>query len=490
MDGRASEVGGWLVGGWYREGTGGSATHSWNNLETILEQSWNNLGTTPRNKIVFLKEIGTRVQGEHVHAQKDTASGGRLSRTMGLNDLLSHIPSTQTWASPQHDPLVPTHEHDGQARHRDSLPLQCVTRQQPPLHRTRGQLWGAAQAARRGMPLENVNDRSQRHKDIHIASALLSRWTDFSTFTTFMASAQGGHCIAYADVWKGGNNAIHKALQTRESEKGLPHLSGPKLPRPGGSWNERNFFTRFYQGVLGPADGSCHSHWPPGGNRRSNLSACAAEGVRARGGPLYSYCDGSRRVFTFVREPMSHFISGWAEYTSRNSAWHNASSKSVRPVTEEETERFVEELVDSRRGGTNSPTHPFYHMAPMSGIRMQRFGMPQYVGRLEHAAEDWKAIFAGTPFEGSMLRADASPHTNSGDAQGARLQMRTVLKRRHDLRRAVCVLIEADYDWFECLGYNRSKCWSGEAVDEAVPLCQTSETCSAWLAKHSMRISA
>jgi hypothetical protein len=112
----------------------------------------------------------------------------------------------------------------------------------------------------------------------------------------------------------------------------------------------------------------------------------------------------------------------------------------------------------------------------------------RYIGRLEHSEEDWRAIFAGTPYAETALLADASPHTNSGDAQGARLQMRRVLARRADLRRAVCVLIEADYDWFECLGYNRTRCWSGEAVEEAVPLCQRSESCSAWLATHTMRI--
>ena len=123
------------------------------------------------------------------------------------------------------------------------------------------------------------------------------------------------------------------------------------------------------------------------------MSACAAARVPVlqgmRGyyeGKLDSYCDGSRRVFAFIREPLSHFISGWAEYTSRSAAWKDAHSNAVRSVTEHETEAFLEALVAGRTRGTDSKTHPLYHMAPMSGIRMQRFGMPQYAPILDALA--------------------------------------------------------------------------------------------------------
>ena len=38
-----------------------------------------------------------------------------------------------------------------------------------------------------------------------VHNALLARWTQFSTITTFLHSEHGGHCVAYSDVWKGGN---------------------------------------------------------------------------------------------------------------------------------------------------------------------------------------------------------------------------------------------------------------------------------------------
>ena len=95
---------------------------------------------------------------------------GPLGSLMGLSAILSFVPSTHADSSlhAQRDLA-----HGGQALHHQALQLQCVGRQPPLRQRSKSQLWGAAQAARKGMPLVEVS--RQLHKDFRTTSALLNR---------------------------------------------------------------------------------------------------------------------------------------------------------------------------------------------------------------------------------------------------------------------------------------------------------------------------
>ena len=96
----------------------------------------------------------------------------------------------------------------------DASHLQCVHAQSPRRYRPQSELWATAHAAASGILVS-----TEQEEGFRVASPLLSLWSNFSTITTLMVSSAGGHCIAYSDVWKGGNRAIHETLQTRESEK-------------------------------------------------------------------------------------------------------------------------------------------------------------------------------------------------------------------------------------------------------------------------------
>jgi hypothetical protein len=233
----------------------------------------------------------------------------------------------------------------------------------------------------------------------------------------------------------------------------------------------------------GSIDPSCASDWPV------NRTACVSIGntsAAAKHAPdAATRCNSSRRAFTFVREPLGHFIAGWAEYTARNSGW-KLPVGGHRNVTEEDAVVFLEGLIYQGHVPSKfSATHPLLHMAPMAGVRGQLFGWPEFVGRLESADEDFAAIFDGTPLAEKRLDPSSRVHQlSSSDAQGARRTMRQVLKRRPDLRHGLCTLIGPDYDWLECLGYERRRCWSGEAVDEAAQsMCTHSSACAARLEK-------
>ena len=238
-----------------------------------------------------------------------------------------------------------------------------------------------------------------------------------------------------------------------------------------------------------PSDTSCASVWTAdnASAEPSNRTACMARSMVMGMGPkgkrpiyLSTRCNGTRRVFTFVREPLGHFVAGWAEYTARSAKYQGADGK-PRNVTEVDAELFLQSLIfDGSISAVWSSHHSLLHMAPMAGVGRQRFGWPEFVGRLEHADDDWAAIFGGTQLAQTKLDSSLRVHQmSSSDGAGARQSMRNLLQRRADLRRGVCTLIGADYDWLECLGYKRSRCWSGEALGEAAQsMCKRNPSCA------------
>ena len=108
--------------------------------------------------------------------------------------------------------------------------------------------------------------------------------------------------------------------------------------------------------------------------------------------------------------------------------------------------------------------------------------VPQLVGRLEASQQDWEAIMlrSGIPsLRHSVLLANTScatddrecrervatkQHASSADPQGAAASMRGVLADEAPLRRGLCTLLSADYEWLRCLGYRREACLDGSAL--------------------------
>jgi len=95
-----------------------------------------------------------------------------------------------------------------------------------------------------------------------------------------------------------------------------------------------------------------------------------------------------------------------------------------------------------------------------------------FVGRLEHAADDWAAAMRGTGIawlrdvplvEHSSNNASAGfdvSHASSADPQGARRTMQELLAARPALRARLCDVLYVDY---VVLGYDPAACYGFSA---------------------------
>jgi len=180
--------------------------------------------------------------------------------------------------------------------------------------------------------------------------------------------------------------------------------------------------------------------------------------------------------FTFVREPLSHFLSGYGEYMyreyvgSNKEIAHTGLFDELRSMVKpkDEPHRFVVELVTGLdeaylfANGVNEK-----HMSLMSMSPHVHGESPiEYVGHLSHADEDWSELFemgniTGTALEGMRLNPELGHHKSSWDQMGVRAEMRDLLLLNSTLRRAICYLIERDY---LCFGYDFEACLNGSAL--------------------------
>jgi len=163
-----------------------------------------------------------------------------------------------------------------------------------------------------------------------------------------------------------------------------------------------------------------------------------------------SFCSASTTTFTFVREPLQHFISGYAEFCYRT------YTSKVEP------EQTFKILTTVLRGETALLGGAVQHMYLMSGILANGWRLDQ-IGRLESFESDWAQIMKSSNI--APLSSVAAPrslvHASSTDLQGARLSLRRLLWVRADLRLALCEMLRPDYVEF---GYDFARCRSGQAI--------------------------
>lgn len=190
--------------------------------------------------------------------------------------------------------------------------------------------------------------------------------------------------------------------------------------------------------------------------------------------------------FTFVREPLTHYISGYAEFMYR---MYYFSGEGIDKL--ELTPEYIAEIRKSVKRqhqphnfltnqllGSKWEEYSFYdlHMSLMSGILSSmndpRQAQPKlnYVGHLSQADSDWQSLMrksgmARTPFREATLSMAYGMHKlTSLDITGARAELKHILQTNHSLRRGLCRLLERDYI---CFGYNISSCLNGSAIAPA-----------------------
>ena len=153
-------------------------------------------------------------------------------------------------------------------------------------------------------------------------------------------------------------------------------------------------------------------------------------------------------AFTFVREPLSHFIAGFSETCSRGPCWRASRGGEVMVA---DAELVLQQLFKGRKRGINAA-----HMSLMGGVA--RAYALSFVGRLENATADWERLqqVASVSLQALNVHFRKQRHKTSRDPQLARRRMAQLLLQKQPLRKRLCTLLEPDYKCFGHLGYDVS----------------------------------
>ena len=199
------------------------------------------------------------------------------------------------------------------------------------------------------------------------------------------------------------------------------------------------------------------------------------------------HCASGLFTFTFARTPMSHFLSGFTEYTYRlpgisaddgtwamsPSAW-GYSVTNISEVAHEVLRAMLE--IDWSLARTLPPNrgdfYPASHMSLMVGPLMHGYRL-NFVGRLESIVGDWLRVGQLSDTNVSQHPVQPSKHITSQDPQGARQTMVDLLSTREDLRRAVCYFLAVDH---EVYGYDLNDCFTGVGLGKSQFLAAPSLT--------------
>jgi len=265
------------------------------------------------------------------------------------------------------------------------------------------------------------------------------RWFTFTTSRPCFVVQYNDHCLAYHIVWKSANNAIIRSLLD----------------------------------VAFELNATVH---------KITLSSLAS--ISCTNGLLH---------FTFVRDPLAHFVSGYAEYKFRGAypkagydieyahtlnqpAWYT-----VHPYDEFASEsayatnwslffRNFRELdyvgpAEAAKDlavltGSLSKKEPICLSLDIHHTFLQVFpGNLTYVGRLEKASHDWNRLIhqlpLPKPFSDHVYNLSSSSHITSFDILGARKSMWRTLSTNRTLRLALCVALAPSYSQY---GYQIQRC--------------------------------
>ena len=191
-------------------------------------------------------------------------------------------------------------------------------------------------------------------------------------------------CLAYAAIWKSGSAAIRTSLM---SVPGLLRRQSP--PR-----------------MLA--------------DKIDTATVMTLRGSR--------FCHKGLFSFTFVREPLSHFLAGFGEYCARE-------LRRLPHITTARAQATVLDIVEGRRPRGDVDVA---HMFPMSGVLAAGWTF-NLVGRLETSSADWKRLASAFEAVASLpFNSTVASHPSSLDGQGARTAMREVLRGDDALRKRIC----------------------------------------------------
>lgn len=231
------------------------------------------------------------------------------------------------------------------------------------------------------------------------------------------------------------------------------------------------------------------------------ICAQLATGGAIRGGCNTTEGDDDTFTFSFVREPLEHFISGYSEvvlramYAEQAGAYSKCAAQGCYSFLEKglsETERARRFVDDFIAGKVHSPccnytrVHGDLHVVPqlaflmsaMQGRLSQPVSRLDFVGKLEQLHVDWQTIGGHVPGFQAEYKQSNNKHTSTDAESGNewREAMEALLLDDTGLgpakRDAFCSILRYDYS---CFGYKPARVCAGasaEAMRAECPLVE------------------
>lgn len=156
------------------------------------------------------------------------------------------------------------------------------------------------------------------------------------------------------------------------------------------------------------------------------------------------------KSFSFVRDPLSHFLAGLREYFFR-------VYKARFIVSPDFLEQTLHDMLDRNMTFVPSTLHSVMHIFPQAGIltfnanpRTVKFprNLPTFVGKLENFKNDWDVINKMYGLNISLER-DKAVHPTQEDPNRVGQAFSIVMERNKPLMKALCVLLYVDYVCFD-----------------------------------------
>ncbi|KAJ8602054.1 hypothetical protein CTAYLR_002774 [Chrysophaeum taylorii] len=180
-------------------------------------------------------------------------------------------------------------------------------------------------------------------------------------------------------------------------------------------------------------------------------------------------CYESIYVFTFVREPLQHFLAGYdkfiaLEYGEVTSAEDVDRVKREIALDQNDPRAVIEKIVT---GDMHWPNENAVHMSLMSGAFQNAFGKFDLIGNVHTIEDDWQKMLHGSRLTEEQYMDYVPPPRVFGQVAGGddplqtRAKMARILATNDTIRRAVCHVLTPDY---RCFGYDVKNCIDGTAL--------------------------